>query len=213
MTLTCSGLSVEYAHTRYFVWQLYRNQTMVAELETQTAAYATAASATFTGLSSGVTDYAAICGIYEDAAYTTRLAKLELSGVETDAETVNCYVHLYYDGTDQGMVETRYLAEGSRYYPADDEPAYDSATYELHRIMYYDGASHEVTPVDGSFTVPSVDFTLDYYYVTGSSPPPSGDGRVWIFNGTQWVEATPYIFNGSQWVQATPYIFNGTQWA
>lgn len=35
------------------------------------------------------------------------------------------------------------------------------------------------------------------------------DGKVRIFNGTDWITATPYIFNGSAWVKAAPWIYTG----
>lgn len=36
--------------------------------------------------------------------------------------------------------------------------------------------------------------------------------KIYIYNGTEWVKATPYIYNGTEWVKTTPYIWNGTEW-
>lgn len=43
-------------------------------------------------------------------------------------------------------------------------------------------------------------------------PQDTSTDKVFIFNGTKWVPATPYIFDGVNWVEATPSIFDGSSW-
>ena len=33
-----------------------------------------------------------------------------------------------------------------------------------------------------------------------------------LYNGSSWINSTPYIYNGSSWVKATSYIYNGSSW-
>lgn len=51
---------------------------------------------------------------------------------------------------------------------------------------------------------------------TGSSPTPSGDGKIHIYTGSGsgqgWKLAKPYIFTGSSWQPVSAYIFNGSVW-
>lgn len=77
-----------------------------------------------------------------------------------------------------------------------------------HPVWCTGETSWQMTYEDGSFADPSLQvFSADKNFVfsatyTGTSG--GGDGLVWI-NGA-WYQ--PYIYNGSQWVKATPYIYN-----
>ena len=37
-------------------------------------------------------------------------------------------------------------------------------------------------------------------------------GKVAIYNGSSWINATPYVYNGSQWKMAQAYVYNGSSW-
>lgn len=45
-----------------------------------------------------------------------------------------------------------------------------------------------------------------------SSTPSSGDGYVYIYDGSQWRKAIPYIYDGTSWRKAIPYIYDGSKW-
>ena len=53
------------------------------------------------------------------------------------------------------------------------------------------------------------DYAYIYIYPKGKKTSP---GKVWIYIGTDWVQATPYIYIGTDWVQATPYIYINNDW-
>jgi len=46
-------------------------------------------------------------------------------------------------------------------------------------------------------------------YITA---PVSDTGKVWIYTGSSWIQATPYIYNGSSWVKVTPYVYTSSGW-
>lgn len=37
-------------------------------------------------------------------------------------------------------------------------------------------------------------------------------GAVKIYDGSSWINATPYVYDGSSWVRTTAYVYNGSKW-
>lgn len=42
--------------------------------------------------------------------------------------------------------------------------------------------------------------------------PPADTGKVWIHNGSGWIQATPWIYTGSGWVRAAPWVYTSDGW-
>lgn len=88
-------------------------------------------------------------------------------------------------------------------------------------------STYTFTSLDPDGTIPlspNTSYTVNYRgmnedadgsYTTGKSvttlAAPSG-GFVSIWNGSSWINTTPYIWNGSSWVKVTPYIWTGSEW-
>ncbi len=64
------------------------------------------------------------------------------------------------------------------------------------QALVYDGLTYTDS---GAFTTPAVP----------PPPPPTGP---YIWNGSEWKEATPYIWTGSAWARATANIWDGSAW-
>lgn len=123
---------------------------------------------------------------------------------------INCYVYVYYDGVEQpALRETRSLYSSGNYTPSAHLPSYNP-NYNLYSIWMYDlvaGTSQLVTTA--TFTTPTNDFYLDYYFV--SPPPPVTGTEAWIYSNG-WKLATPYIYHNGAWKEATPNIYSGGEW-
>ena len=63
------------------------------------------------------------------------------------------------------------------------------------------------------FSSLSTDYNNGYYstsYSTSLVEYSGGFVRLW--NGSSWIQTTPYVWNGSSWVRVMPYIYNGSSW-
>lgn len=120
-----------------------------------------------------------------------------------------------------------YLTDTSSFSPSDGLPtgtilAYDTSESSSFSMQYsvtvgttyylwirYTSASASGT-ASATITLPSGG---------GGGGGGGGSGGVRIFNGSEWVQATPYIYTYNtdtgqyEWKEATPYIFDGSDWA
>lgn len=88
-------------------------------------------------------------------------------------------------------------------------------------------STYTFTSLDPGGTIPlspNTSYTVNYrgmnedadgLYTTGKSVTTlaaSSGGFVSIWNGSSWINTTPYVWNGSSWVKVTPYIWTGSAW-
>ena len=129
--------------------------------------------------------------------------------------TVNGFVYVYYNGTEQPELrQTRPLISGGSYTPSAHIPAHDSGMV-LQRIALYSIADGTVTDCTvGAVTVPEGNVTLDYFFTgnggADSDPnqPPAAKGlRLRLPGG--WQRVTPYVFTGGAWHRAEAKLYSG----
>lgn len=81
------------------------------------------------------------------------------------------------------------------------------------------GGVTSTTGESGTASVPAyrtypVEFQIgstEYFKSVVVEAPPQPTGP-YIWNGSEWKEATPYIWTGSAWVPATANIWDGSAW-
>ena len=118
---------------------------------------------------------------------------------------VDGYVVLYYDDVSQGVVDSDIFTIGQTYRVSTYMPSYDSTQYK------YDHAEINGVILGTTFTAPSTNFYIDYFFVHKCQP--------YIYatkNGvTKWWPATVYIYKNStdKWVEAQPHIYDNGEWS
>ena len=122
--------------------------------------------------------------------------------------TVTCTIKRHIEGTTE-TIDTESVTAGSSLALSTYKPSVvDKGLYNFSYALINNTGTHYTT----SITVPSSNFTLDYYF------DPVSIVRIYAtktVNGsqiTQWWPAQPYIYANSQWNPATPYIYANGHW-
>ena len=105
------------------------------------------------------------------------------------------YLKVTIGGVERALIYSTTQGGADSTFSSDTAGLLAGTTYSWTAVLCYEDADGDI--LETTYT-DSGSFTTD-----------ADAGNIFIYDGSDWVNATPYIYNGSSWVQATPYIYNG----
>lgn len=134
------------------------------------------------------------CDIYA-TGQTTAHIDAEFTGGDPDYARYR-FLKVTIGGTQLALIQSIMPGGADSDFSSNTAGLTAGTTYSWSCILCYedaDGNIQETTYTDsGSFTTDQ------------------DNGNVFIWDGSDWVNAKPYIWDGSAWTPAKAYIFNGT---